>query len=299
MAKDKNKKGDYVEIDVSPLLLDDEKDAVTGEVSPDEDPHLDEALIGGEAEAKALIRNVYNNLSCVVGEYYGSYSHPLFNIIAWLIPLTVLVGFYSYGIISAVRGEFTLFTAFIVIACTAVMGTIMYSLRKDKITVWWWKEKNRTVSVYKMEKGKYKGDVIVYVNRKYMWRYVKKLDKWEINGLDLMGSRLFFSKLNGELRSKKLKNGKVRIGAYKREDRLLDLRGKKHETASIVLKDGVPLYIENVERSTVPNRAARYERFYFKEINSDVSVSLPKSFRDFCEENVIEPLEENERLYYV
>lgn len=42
-GKQKKKKGDYVNMDVSPELLDDEIDAVTGKESADDDPRLDEA----------------------------------------------------------------------------------------------------------------------------------------------------------------------------------------------------------------------------------------------------------------
>lgn len=43
MANKKKKKGDYVNMDVSPELLDDEIDAVTVKESADDDPRLDEA----------------------------------------------------------------------------------------------------------------------------------------------------------------------------------------------------------------------------------------------------------------
>lgn len=291
MAESKKKASDNIEDDESSFLYEEEFEDEE-EIFLDDDPYLDESLMSGDKKAIERVVNVYNGLNCICGDYHRGYNSAFFKYLIRIMPLIILAGFYAYGILCAVRGEFDFKVAIIMVACTAFVIVFFRMLREEKITVWWWREGDRTVSVYKIEKGSNKGDIVVYVNREYMWRYDRKQDQWKINDLDLMGSRLLFEEFKGRLASKSLRNGDVKISAYGRR--------QKCESANLVLKGDIPLYIENIKIDTAPgNHGVFQQRFIFKEVNSGVSVALPESFKEFCEENVIKPLEEGEHLYYI
>lgn len=262
------------------------------EIFIDDDPRIDETLMSGDETAIKRVVDVYNGLDCVYGEYYRSYNSSFLKFLIRFMPLLILVGFYAFGILRAVRGEFSLSVGTIMVACTAFVIVFFRMLREEKISVWWWREEDRTVSVYKIEKGDRKGDIVVYVNREYMWLYDRRQDQWMINDLDMMGSRLMFDEFKGKVESESQRNGNVKICAYGRR--------QKSASVNLVLKGDIPLYIEKIKiEKTLGERSVFQQRFCFRKVNSGVSVSLPKSFKDFCEENVIVPLEEGEHLYYI
>lgn len=298
MAEDKKKKTDGAADDAGYFVCDEDADDEEEEEPVDDKPDLDEALIGGEANAGQTLLDVYKGLGSLRGEYCRSYLSPAILFVARSIPVVVLAGFYAYGIKSAVKGEFDLTIAMILAIGTAIAAAMLYFLRGEKISLVWWKEKKRTVSVYKFEKGKDKGDIIVYVNRKYMWRFDHRQGQWKVNDVETMGSRLFFNELNGELKMKRSKNGTVEISTDNGGNSVSGRGGKKRVSVKMILKDGVPEYIEKTEQLRYPDRGALQKRLYIKETNSGAATALPRSFRDFCEENVIPPLEESEHLYY-
>lgn len=291
MAESKKKATENIEDEESSFLYEEEAEEEE-EIFLDDDPRLDESLMKGDKKAVKRVVNVYNSLNCVYGDYHRGYNSAFFKCVMRIIPLIVLAGFYAYGILCVVRGDFDYKVAIIMDACTVFVIVFFRMLREEKIVVWWWREGDRTVSVYKIEKGSKKGDIVVYVNREYMWRYDRKQDQWKINDLDLMGSRLLFEGFKGRLESKNLRNGDVKISAYGRR--------QKCESANLVLKGDTPQYIENIEVDTSPgDHGVFHQRFIFREVNNGVSVALPESFKEFCEENVIKPLEESEHLYYI
>lgn len=298
MAKRKNKEESYTEMDVDPIVLDDEYDIRTDEESQDEDPRLVEWTIGGEENAKKLLCDLYSGLTSAYGQYHRDYENPVFAFVVRIIPYIFLAGVYAICIASIVLGTFSAMIGIITAIVTVAMPCISFLFRKEKITVLWWKEKGRTVSVYKFLSGRNKGDIVIYVNKKYSWRFNYKEGQWMKNDIDLMGSRLLFSKLNGELRTKELKSGETEIGAYKRSRAQASFVKKKSEQAKIVLKNGVPVYIENWEEHIGSKHHWVNNRFYFQEINGDRQEKIPESFLKFCEENCIQPLKENERLCY-
>lgn len=291
MVKKKKDAADNKEADASSFLYDEEFDDEE-EIFIDDDPRLDETLMSGDETAINRVVDVYNGLDCVYGEYYRSYNSSFLKFLIRFMPLLILVGFYAFGILRAVRGEFSLSVGIIMVACTAFVIVFFRMLREEKISVWWWREEGRTISVYKIEKGERKGDIVVYVNREYMWLYDRRQDQWMINDLDMMGSRLMFDEFKGKVESESQRNGNVKICAYGRR--------QKSASVNLVLKGDIPLYIEKIKiEKTLGERSVFQQRFCIKKVNSGVSVALPRSFKDFCEENVIVPLEEGEHLYYI
>ena len=74
----------------------------------------------------------------------------------------------------------------------------------------------------------------------------------------------------------------------------------KYKSASLTLQHNVPKlliywpgYNMAIKKQTLP------QHFEFLEINTNRYAEIPKSFIDFCKEQGIEPLEENEHLHYV
>lgn len=296
MRKKKNK--DFIEMDVDPILLDDELDVNKEEDLPDENPELTQSMIGGEVEAKKQVQDLYKSLKFVYGKYDPNYARPIHRFIFHIIPIIVLVATYIFGIKAAVQKDFSIVLGLLMIGTTILFIIVLCVLRKTEKLVWWWKEKGKTITIYKDIKKNGKGDIVVYVNSNYMWQYSYKTQQWMSNELIVMGSRLLFNKLTGELRIKKLKNGKTEIGAYKQ--RLLEEKwgNKKYKDTKIVLENGTPIYIDYWSERGSDGESVNSQRFNFYEINTDRSVGIPRSFLDFCDENCIEPLKESKHLYF-
>lgn len=299
MPKRKKKSEDYIEMDVNPLLLDDEFDIKTEEDLPDDNPELTESMIGGEADAKKQVQSLYRSLKFVYGKYDPNYISPFHSFIFHFAPIWVMIGAYIMCILVAINYGFTLDFWFIFICGTVLPIVFLWLQRKEIKSVWWWKEKGRTVSIYQIDKKNGKGDIIVYVNSKYMWRYDQKKGQWVENDLIVMGSRLLFNKMTGELRTKEMKDGKVEIGAYRRGLMQASWCKRKTKDTKILLKDGVPVYIDHWTERGSDGESVNTQRFFFHEINTDKKVGIPRSFLDFCEEKGIEPLKEGEHLYYL
>ena len=114
-----------------------------------------------------------------------------------------------------------------------------------------------------------------------------------------MDTRLLFKHLNGKLRIENHKNGDVEI--YTRNPQKDSVRNREanQKSARLVIKEGVPNYVEHWYSSHERGRSNVSERFEFLESNTDRYVEIPKSFITFCQIQGIEPLEENDHLHYV
>ncbi|MBD5099840.1 MAG: hypothetical protein HDT29_00830 [Clostridiales bacterium] len=295
-----NDKGYDKELDY--LDLDDELDQ-DGNILP-EKTELTEDLISGDKDAKKIVESLYKNLSFAYGIYepqhllgalkYLSYS------VSILFFLTSIFLVVSMLVIRIDRSQIPMMVAPAILCLFFGIFSMYFFITRDQARkVWWYKDSKKTIAIYKSARKSEESDIIIYVNKNYQYRYYHKKQEWKKNRSQCMDTRLLFKHLNGKLRIENHKNGDVEI--YTRNPSLYSFYNEeaKQKSASILIRDGIPNYIEHWYDSAEQGRSNVSERFEFLEINTDRYVEIPKSFITFCQVQRIEPLQENEHLRYV
>ena len=277
--------------------LDDEYDAEKDEDLPTK-YELTEELIYGEKEAKQIVKDIYKDMKFV----YGRYFPAVFSKSAKFALALVQILFFTFGIAWIILC--ILYKAyFFIIPVFVLYGLVVYAhfyAEKEEREVWWFKWKKKTITIYKILNTVGKGNILVYINNQCDYMYNAKNGQWQKNKKFVcMDSRLMFKHLNGFLHIDKKENDEIEIYACN-PDIMSNETKSKYKSASLTLQHNVPKlliywpgYNMAIKKQTLP------QHFEFLEINTNRYAEIPKSFIDFCKEQGIEPLEENEHLHYV
>ncbi len=277
--------------------LDDEYDPETDEDLPTK-YELTEELIYGEKEAKQIVKDIYKDMKFV----YGRYFPAVFSKLAKFEFLFLQVFFFLGGIAFialCVLNKIYFLTIFSLVFFGFVVFLHFYA-EKEEREVWWFKWKKKTITIYKILNTIGKGNILVYINNQYNYVYDDKKGQWQKNKkLNCMDSRLMFKHLNGFLHIDKKENDEIEIYACN-PDRMSNKTKSKYKSASLTLQNNVPkLLVCWPDYDIVAHKWPVPKHFEFLEINTNRYAEIPKSFIDFCKEQGIEPLEENEHLHYV
>ena len=256
-------------------------DPDTGEELP-EQYELNEKILQGNADASKLVKDTYKSIHFLYGKYITNYTKPFYW--SYIIMYITIAVFFGLGIWISIMHKKFFFPAFLLML-PCVIGLLYFRCRQ-KLDLYFDKvKKNKTIIIYKS-----KFYQIICFDRQ-LYRLIKnnwkRLDRWEPN----LGSRLLFSKMVGKLKFKKTRDkSKKIVEAY-------------NGCSYMELKNGIlskiyhnPIIISGAFRN---HHCGRPKLIKDIEINTDRYVEIPKSFIDFCKEQGIEPLEENEHLHYV
>lgn len=231
-------------------------------------------------DLKTLVKETYDKIDFAYGIYNPravSFFHPIlcflyFSVIftfAFSFVVLYLNGIYPWGV--------SLW--WLVVGCF-----IAYILCGKKYEIYFYKCKGKTVTIYCR-----KGNFVVYFNKKQVFQYKNgqwsKITNWD----GATDNKLLFSRIKGDLEIKS-KKGKMEIA---RQDRYGGIEFVDDNLSAIwycpVVKVGM---VKDIHSSN-------YAEVKVLEINTERYVEIPKSFVDFCKEQGIAPLAENEHLHYV
>ncbi|MDE7070730.1 MAG: hypothetical protein K2O86_01985 [Clostridia bacterium] len=284
------------------LDLNDELDQ-EGNVLP-EKTELTEDLICGDKEAKKAVESIYKSLDFAYGIYephhlLGALKYLSYSISILFFLTSIFLVVYML-VIRIDQSQIPMIVAPAILCLFFGLFSMYFFIIRDKSKkVWWYKDSRKTVAIYKSARKSEESDIIIYVNKNYQYRYYQKKQEWKKNKSQCMDTRLLFKHLNGKLRIENHKNGDVEIYTRNPQRDSLSNREANQKSARLVIKDGVPNYVEHWYSSHERGRSNVSERFEFIEINTDRYVEIPKSFITFCQIHGIEPLEENQYLRYV
>lgn len=260
-------------------LMDNEAyDPETGEDLP-ERYELNEKLIKGNKAAKKLVIETYNDIDFLYGKFITNCT-SFFCWAAIMIYISISV-FAGIGIWISIRWSEFFFPPFIMVA--VLIASLVFVMYRQTLKLYFLKTKeNKTITIYK---SKYY--MVINCDRQSYRFFNKKWKKLKWWNHDL-GTRLFFSKMVGNLKIKVKKNKKTIIGysgfSYMefKDDTLTRMFHRSVKlTPPLRGPKGPPKLIKNIE------------------INTDRYAEVPNSFIDFCKEQGIEPPEESAHLHYI
>lgn len=276
--------------------LDDEYDAEKDEDLPTK-YELTEDLIYGSKEAKQIVKDIYKDMKFVYGRYNDSNYARQSKIGGYIVETAFLLGSIF---VLALAIMWRIYIIILPAMWLLIGDVIIYLYFKKKFKmVWWYKCGRKTATIYQYDDPFRKGDIIIHVNDNYSWRYNNKNGEWSKSNRYFMDARLLFKYLNGYLEMNTLENGQTEI--YTCNPTSADSNKRTNvKSASLIIENNIPKIIEYWPESSVMGwRLLKSQRFEFLEINTNRYAEIPKSFIDFCKEQGIEPLEENEHLHYV
>ncbi|MDE7080009.1 MAG: hypothetical protein K2O95_07840, partial [Clostridia bacterium] len=177
---------------------------------------LSEDLINGDKDAKRIVESLYKSLDFVYGIYKPQYVPKWLKCLEISLPIIFLLT-SIFLIIStfALKVERSLLPTMLIPALVCIFfsafTTYLFILKNKTQQVWWYKDSRKTVAIYKPTRKTENGDIVIYVNKNYQYRYYNKEQVWKKNKLQCMDARLLFKHLNGKLRIENYSNGNIEI----------------------------------------------------------------------------------------